>query len=95
MKLIFCLKCNDLVALKREPRTCQCGQSGGVYVDASVVEIHGPCMPIGIHNKELIWAIRDQFEFGDLKEQFQCEPLGRNVAAWVIPTGSSRIIRTD
>ncbi len=95
MKLIFCLKCNDLVALRREPRACQCGESGGVYVDRSVAEISGPCIPIGIHNKELLSAIKDQFEYGDLKEQFRGEPLGRNIAAWVIPTASSRIVRTD
>lgn len=51
MKLIHCRICGDVVALRLEPRTCICGQSGGHYKEDRLhAVISGPCVPLGFAN---------------------------------------------
>lgn len=57
MKLFFCPCCKDLLALRKHYRTCECGKSGGKYLDNRNAEISGEAIPIGIHNQSLGTAI--------------------------------------
>ena len=60
MKLIVCLECSDVTALRNIPKTCVCGKSGGYYderTNRSVV-VYGPCEVIGMDNNTFYSAIR-------------------------------------
>ena len=80
MKLIFCLKCSDIVRLITENvKSCDCGQSTGQYKDLFNAWYKGPCIPIGISNSSFVHATRNQPEndWGETFEAFviqkECE----------------------
>jgi hypothetical protein len=51
MKLLNCLKCHDIIALKMSIRRCLCLKSAGYYQpDGIRAIISGPCRAIGINN---------------------------------------------
>lgn len=51
MKLLYCQRCGDVVALRLESRTCICGASNGHYKEDQLhVVIKGPCVPLGFAN---------------------------------------------
>jgi len=75
MKLIFCPICKDMLALREAYRVCECGKSGGQYLDNINAEITGESIPIGIHNMSLGTAIGLQ----------PLEGWGREFVAFVIP----------
>lgn len=53
MKLLNCLKCNDIIALHTEERSCICGQSSGYYLSDVVKAVYsGPARIIGLKNRE-------------------------------------------
>jgi hypothetical protein len=76
MKLIFCLKCNDVVLLAKVPRHCKCKKSGGKYhADGLQAEYWGEAIPIGFKNSSLVEAVCNQPESG----------MGERFEAFVIP----------
>ena len=76
MKLIFCLACSDLVALRvGVKRTCFCGKSWGEYLDDSIAKIGGRALPVGFLNKSFVHAVKYQPEGGQ----------GKTFEAFVIP----------
>lgn len=76
MKLLLCMECNDLVYLdmKRE-RSCECGQTSGMYTDQKKVVIRGPCVPIGFNTDQFVEAVQNQPDEG----------IGLRFEAFVIP----------
>lgn len=75
MKLLFCPHCKDMLALRKQYRTCECGKSGGKYLDNINALITGDSIPIGIHNMSLGTAVGLQPREG----------WGREFVAFVIP----------
>ena len=68
MKLLLCLDCGDVVALRTELRTCACGAVQGRYLeDRATVEQTEGSISIALHN-------------GDLKAAI--EAFGRTPDAW-------------
>lgn len=58
MKLLLCLDCGDVVALRRELRTCACGAVRGRYLeDLATVEQSEGSISIALHNGDLGAAI--------------------------------------
>lgn len=74
MKLLFCPKCADIIALRRELRTCHCGEASGRYIDNLNAEISGG-VPLGIDNRSFLYAVATRPETG----------LGSRFDAFVIP----------
>jgi hypothetical protein len=75
VKLIYCLECRDVVALKMQERTCLCGKSRGAYgTDGLHAWISGPVIPIGFANPSFREAIQNQPETG----------LGKDFCAFII-----------
>lgn len=58
MKLIFCPDCQDLFKLQRTERRCECGASGGRYLDEIRAEISGKAVAVGILNQSFVAALR-------------------------------------
>lgn len=58
MKCLFCTKCGDLVALRNIMRSCECGNTSGVYIDNITIEVAiddpGTVKIVGIANSFLI-----------------------------------------
>lgn len=78
MKLIFCTECLDVIKLKRDMRSCDCGKSSGRYTGPTNVKISGPCVPIGINN----WS------FGQAQNNRPLVGFGKEFSAFVIPVES-------
>lgn len=58
MKLLNCLKCHDIIALRLNVlRKCFCGISEGKYIDQKNVQIKGPARVIGMDNYEYILSL--------------------------------------
>ncbi len=75
MKLIYCIKCGDVVALRRQERSCFCGKSKGLYgPDGLHATISGPAIPLGFTNQSFRHALMNQPETG----------LGKEFTAFVI-----------
>jgi len=84
MKLLFCLKCNDIFNLSHVGKTCQCGQSGGRYLDNINAEYWGDqVVPLGFENNSLKEAIIRQTN----------NPPGTEFTAFVIPKQASSMIK--
>lgn len=90
MKLIFCVKCYDIVRLQHEPRECACERSSGRYIDDLNASISGPCIPLGFANTSFINALREQKRNGDKDDGF-----GREFTAFVIPESAPSVVRVD
>ena len=52
MKLFVCRSCGDLVRIYSDWRACGCSRSSGRYVDDREAEFSGPCVVLGIDNKQ-------------------------------------------
>jgi len=62
MKLIFCPKCQDVIKLRKDYRTCYCGASGGNYKskyksDNLYAVISGDAIPIGFINDSFVMSL--------------------------------------
>ena len=78
MKLIFCKKCQDVFKLHRFEKTCQCGESGGRYLEDGVLaEYWGRnAIPVGFGNTSFALAV---------KERPKKAKMGKHFTAFVIP----------
>lgn len=98
MKLILCEKCSDVVALRvGRDRTCECGKSGGRYLDKVNAEVWGPCFKLGFDNSSLVTALRAQKFYGDSSVEMlyagKMVTKGRDFQAFVIPESASTMKR--
>ena len=76
MKLIFCRACKDVVRLKFKLNFCECGKSGGKYINELDAVIGGEdCIPLGFDNFSLVQALKKRPKSG----------LGSGFNAFVIP----------
>lgn len=57
MKLLYCLECHDVVRLHRKTRACECGLTGGRYVDDSQAEVFGDGVPFALQNTDFHAAL--------------------------------------
>lgn len=57
MKLILCKYCHDLIKLNEQDRLCDCGRSGGRYLeDGHHAVMWGKALPVGIDNNTFVQA---------------------------------------
>jgi len=76
MKLFYCPKCADILALRNTIRTCVCGSSWGKYLpDEYHARLGGQAIPIGIRNSSFFSAVICRPEEGK----------GSEFTAFVIP----------
>ena len=100
MKLFLCEKCADVVSLRVGfDRSCDCGQSGGRYVNNLDAEVWGPCMVLGFANSSLTKAYRAQKHLGDSSEKMMYDgitvAMGRPFDAFIIPESANSIKRIE
>lgn len=70
MKLLLCVKCNQVFSLSYEPQSCKDGHGGGRYVDRLNTRIWGDpkvIIPLGFNNGSFIDALRAHM--GDLHDE--------------------------
>lgn len=60
MKLIFCTKCKDVVAIRPQNRSCFCGSSWGQYLSSVDAVFGGEAVPLGFANYSFLEALQDQ-----------------------------------
>jgi hypothetical protein len=77
MKLIFCLKCKDVLKLHVGiRRDCLCGKSWGMYLENGLdADIGGRAIPLGFANSSFVAALKARPATGD----------GSRFEAFVIP----------
>lgn len=97
MKLLVCIKCNDVFNLNYEKKTCSCEQSWGKYFsDGLHAEYGGPCLPLGFANGSFETALLNQPEkswgkdFTAFVIQKECDTMKRVGPAPEIPKRESR-----
>lgn len=99
MKLLLCKSCQDVVKFQSTDRVCQCGLSGGRYLDDDVtVEYYGEhAVVLGIDNHTLRAAIVDETIEVSRMITAWVEEGGEDgqqgFVAWRIPESSDRIRR--
>jgi hypothetical protein len=100
MKLLVCIKCNDVFNLNYEKKTCSCEQSWGKYFEDGLhAEFGGPCLPLGFANGSFFSALRNQPEKDWGKEftafviQKECPTMKRVGPAPEIPKPESEAER--
>jgi len=97
MKLLLCIKCSDVIALKQgKTRHCSCRKSGGRYIDNLNAEYWGEkAYLLGFANGSFVDAIRKQIKEGDLTETMEGiyagQAKGRDFNAFIIPESASSI----
>lgn len=57
MKLLFCLKCQDVRKLGKTKRYCACRQCSGRYTDDVMAEVSGPCEVVCFANSSFAEAV--------------------------------------
>lgn len=89
MKLIYCKKCNDLVKLSLEIRTCECGDVQGRYINNVEAEVSENAVSVAIGNGSLRQAIQNMELFSERHGEELSRESYQNLApiqfAWVRP----------
>lgn len=79
MKLMYCPNCNDVLALRRIRRECQCGRSYGFYEDVGPIAVNavigGEAIALGFANLSFKFALVNRPKEG----------MGKRFDAFVIP----------
>lgn len=89
MKLLHCLDCHDVVALRTDgERACACGGARGRYVDDLVAEFSGRAVLLGFANRTLVHALQAH-------EQEPNEAMGHRFEAFVIPESAYTCRRVE
>ena len=57
MKLLFCTICSNVVTLDTEVKQCDCGRTGGKYVDEVYAHYWGNPVLLGFNNTSFTKAI--------------------------------------
>lgn len=60
MKILYCLKCNDMIRLSCNPKACSCGESVGLYLKDGLHAVYfgEKAIPLGINNHQFTQAVR-------------------------------------
>jgi len=102
MKLLCCIKCNDVFSLSYTYAECKCGQGGGKYVnniDAKVWGDKKTIFVLGFANSSFEAALIAQIRNGDSTTMMpyagKMTPKGRDFTAFIIPDAADSIIRVD
>jgi hypothetical protein len=86
VKLLLCLKCNDIFNLDYEEKRCKCGQTKGKYLDTFNAIYEGEkAIPLGFANFSFANAIRNQ----------PSEGLGERFTAFTIPKVCPTFVKTE
>ena len=89
MKLIYCNTCGDIVSLVVDKeRVCECGKSGGKYLDYINAEYWGDCIPLGFNNYDLAYKLENQHNLPDYG-------MGEKFEAFTIPSVCDTFKRVD
>ena len=82
MKLLFCNRCGDIVALTNQERSCKCNHSRGHYTDSLNAVVYGKnAMVIGFNNSQFYSAVHGMKNLKGLTPQ-AAKDIG-NFKAWV------------
>lgn len=65
MKLLLCIRCQDIIRLFEEERVCKCGKVRGKYSNGKGIFSGDGAIPLLIKNNTLVRAIADQQDEGD------------------------------
>lgn len=102
MKLLCCIKCNQVFNLWFDYQECRGGHGGGQYVDRLNAKVWGNPKEIfilGFTNNSFISALRHQMVLGDLPAEdmpsYGMTPPGREFTAFVIPDAATSIVRVE
>lgn len=102
MKLLLCIKCNQIFNLSGVYKECDGNHGGGQYInrlDAKVWGDRESIFVLGFTNSSLGSALRNQLQNGDLPADFgyggRVVSKGREFTAFIIPDSAASIIRTD
>jgi hypothetical protein len=100
MKLLCCIRCNEIFSLSHTYKECDGKHGGGQYIDNLNAKVWGDekqVFVLGFANSSFISALRSQLAEGDSKEMMsyagQMTPKGRDFTAFVIPDAADSIIR--
>ena len=102
MKLLICIKCNDVFKLRHDYKECSCGACGGQYIDEVNAKVWGTKdkhFVLGFANFSLVTALREQITEGDSDEMMnymgKMTPAGRDFTAFIIPDAADSVERVD
>ena len=73
MKLLLCMKCDDIFNLRRHKKTCSCGEVAGQYESDgwhAWFKLSEYAVPIGFANPSFLDAIRHQPPEGQMGREF-------------------------
>jgi len=100
MKLLCCVKCNDVFSLWYDYRECKGGHGGGQYIDSLNAKIWGDekeVFVLGFANSSFESALGQQYREGDSTEMMpyagKMTPKGRDFTAFIIPEAADSIER--
>jgi len=100
MKLLTCIKCNEVFGLSHTYRECVGGHGGGQYIDNLNAKVWGDparIFVLGFANSSFVSALRDQIDHGDQPADFyyagKMTPRGREFTAFVIPAAADSVER--
>lgn len=102
MKLLCCVKCNQVFSLGFEYSECRGKHGGGQYIDGLNAKVWGnekEVFILGFANSSFENALGKQYREGDSTEMMpyggEMTPKGRDFNAFVIPEAASSIQRVD
>lgn len=85
MKLLFCERCGDVVKLRRDYRSCECGHVGGKYLsDGWHAEVSADAVVLGVANDTMRRAL-EAFKAGSDDSGH------RTLSAWVMGADAPRV----
>lgn len=100
MKLLCCIKCNEVFNLYFDYKECKGGHGGGQYIDRINTKVWGKpneIFVLGFANSDFVRALQDQINIGDRAPEYMpgygLTPPGREFTAFVIPDAATSIIR--
>lgn len=87
MKLLICLKCNDIFNLSFKAKKCRCGKTRGAYHENGLDAVYTGefAYPVGFSNPTLIKALKNQPQSGN----------GVEFTAFVIPKECPTFTKVD
>lgn len=98
MKILACLKCNQLFSLGIEYQECKGNHGGGKYIDNLNAEVWGDRKEIqilGFSNSSFIDALRSQINHGDQAGMMPYAGSyvhkGRDFTAFIIPESAPTV----
>jgi hypothetical protein len=100
MKLLCCVKCNQVFNLSFDYTECKGEHCGGQYINTVDAKIWGELDKVfllGFANNSFTSALKDQINLGDQTQKFvycgQSTTKGREFTAFVIPADAPTVIR--